>query len=348
MRSGASTPPPGLLGYFERTLFDHPWVDPEVPSLVYEDRSGIAAFIGSHVRRLVLDGAEIRMGCAGQFVSSQALQKRGGGALLLRKYLAGPQELTITDGASMAVARMWERLKGQTVWLASLSWTRIFRPWAAGGALFGLQDRAAWRTLSKVAGRPAEAVLARLGGERLRAPQPDTRSEELSCGALLELLPGIARGHTLYPAYDRGYLHWLFGEVAAVTSRGELAKRLVTAADGRPLGWYVAYLPRAPGNPGEQIAQALQVAAAPADVDAVLGHLLHHAQVSGAAAIQGRLEPHLFHAVRQPRYLLRQTHPALVHSQRHPQAIAAVFQGRALLSRLDGEWWMGHHLEGFR
>lgn len=351
MRSGSSAPPPGLAGYFERTLFDYPWVDPEIPSLVYEQNGVIVAFLGSHVRRLVLDGAPIRMACSGQFVSSPAMQKRGGGALLLRKYLAGPQELTITDGASAPVGRMWERLKGQTVWLNSLTWTRIFRPWSAIGTLFGSPEPTSWRRAAAILGRPADALITRLAGEKLRVPEPATGSEELTSAALLEMFPRVVCGHALYPAYDRPFVDWLFSELASVESRGRLVKRLVTAGNGRPLGWYVAYLPRALRDrhgPREAVAQALQIAAAPANVEAVLQHLLHHAQISGATAIQGRLEPHLFEAVRQPRYLLRRTQLALIHSRARPDAVSAVFEGRALLTRMDGEWWMSHHIDAFR
>ena len=27
-----------------------------------------------------------------------------------------------------------------------------------------------------------------------------------------------------------------------------------------------------------------------------------------------------------------------------PEVLEALSEGRAMLSRLDGEWWMGHHL----
>jgi hypothetical protein len=37
---------------------------------------------------------------------------------------------------------------------------------------------------------------------------------------------------------------------------------------------------------------------------------------------------------------------ALIHS-RNIDLLHAVQSGRALLTRLDGEWWMGHHLEPF-
>jgi hypothetical protein len=337
MRSGAGAPPPGLVPFFERALFDHPWADPELPSLVYEHDGAIAAFLGSHVRRMTFDGARIRVACSGQFVSSPAMQKRGAGALLLRKYLAGPQELTITDGPSDAVGHMWARLKGQRVWLNSLSFTRVFRPWSASAVLQGMRDNAAWQAANRIIGGPADALLARAARGYLKAPEPDTRSEELTAPRLLELLPGMVRQQTLYPAYDEAFVDWLFAELARVSSRGALVKRVVSSASGGPLGWYVAYLP--PGG----IAQVMQVVAAADDVEAVVRHLLHHAQGAGVAAIQGRLEPHLFEAVLKLGCKLRRTHPALIHSNTHPAVVSAVFEGRALLTRMDGEWWMTSH-----
>jgi hypothetical protein len=339
MRSGADQPPPGLVPFFERTMFDHPWADPEIPPLVYEDDDGIGAFIGAHVRRLQFDGARIRMACSGQFVSSPALQKRGGGALLLRRYMAGPQDLTITDGPSAAVWQMWERLKGQTVWLSSLSWLHVIRPWSAAGLLLGLNQRIPWRAATTVFGRPADVVAGRLAKRRLRVPEPTTRSEPLTPAAVVELYPEIVRGLTLVADYDRPFVDWLFSELAAVATRGDLVKELVLAADGRPLGWYVAYFPK------DAIAQVVQVAATPADAEAVLGHLLHHAQTAGSAAVQGRLEPHLFRAVLSHRCRLRGAHPALIHSRARPGVVSAVCEGRALLTRMEGEWWMTSHVD---
>src|SRR2546425_837095 len=64
MRSGTRNPPLGLAEYFERTFFDCPWTDPEIPPLVYKDGGGrIIGFLGSHVRRLRLDGHPIRLAC---------------------------------------------------------------------------------------------------------------------------------------------------------------------------------------------------------------------------------------------------------------------------------------------
>ena len=76
-RSGSRAPAPGLEAYFERTFFDHPWFDPEIPSLVYVDDDGaIAGFLGSSVRRLLFDGRPVRMAVSGPLVADPSVRRR--------------------------------------------------------------------------------------------------------------------------------------------------------------------------------------------------------------------------------------------------------------------------------
>lgn len=345
VRAGGTTPP-GLTGYFARTFLDHPWADPAVPSLVHESDDGaITGFLGSHVRRMRFEDTPIRIGCSGQLVADPGA-RRGIGALLLRHYLAGPQELTITDGATDAVRRMWERLGGSTGHLRSLNWTRVFKPGRlAGGALAA---RAGRRDGTQRPGLPLLSVLDLLAGWAARgAPQrshptarPETHAEPLEPSALVMHLPAVAGQLLLVPDYDEAFATWLFAEMAAVRSRGELVRCLVRDTQGRVLGWYVSYL-----QPGG-VSQVLQVAAAERDVGAVLDHLFSHARERGVAALQGRVEPLLFEALATRRCLLHHTERALIHTF-DLRLGNTLLSGRAMLTRMDGEWWMGHHLEPF-
>jgi hypothetical protein len=147
----------------------------------------------------------------------------------------------------------------------------------------------------------------------------------------------VRAGYRLRPAYDEEYLEWLLPQVAGVKARGELRVRLVSA-NGTVRGWYVYYLQRG------GISQVLQIAAEERAVGDVVDDLLRDAHAAGAAGVQGRVEPHLREALGQRRSLF---HPSgylsLVHA-RDPEVLHAVHSGGALLTRLDGEWWMGHHL----
>jgi hypothetical protein len=317
-----------VLEQFERTLFGNPHADPELPSLVYEDPdAGIVGFLGSHPRRMRFGDRALRMACSGQLVADPAARP-GVGALLLRKYMAGPQDLTITDGATDTVRAMWGALGGTTSALGSLGWTRVLRPAAFGRAL--LERRG--RTLPRIVTRPIDAAT----GRRLAPGTPTGETQPLTEAALAEAVESLAREFELRPAYDEGFLDWLLAEAEAVRTRGPLERRLVTV-DGAIAGWYVAYMPEG------GVAQALQVGCGERRAGTVLDRLFADSAAAGCAAVQGRLEPALLAAIRDRRCLVRRSEWALVAAQ-DPELLAAIAYGRALLTRLDGEWWMGHHL----
>ena len=327
-RSGSRTPAPGLVEQFERTLFGNPHADPELPSLVYEDpKAGIVGFLGSHPRRMRFGDRALRMACSGQLVADPA-GRPGVGALLLRKYMAGPQDLTTTDGATDTVRSMWEALGGDTSALASLGWTRVLRPAAFARAM--LERRG--RTLPRTPARVVDAA----AGRRLAPEPPAGVTEPLTAAALAEAAESLAREFELRPAYDEGYLGWLLAEAEAVRARGPLERRLVSL-DGVVAGWYVAYMPEG------GVAQALQVGCAARRAGTVLDRLFADAAAAGCAAVQGRLEPALLGAIRERRCLIRRSEWALVAAD-DTRLLSAIAYGRALLTRLDGEWWMGHHL----
>ena len=165
---------------------------------------------------------------------------------------------------------------------------------------------------------------------------PPAQTEPLTAVALAEAAESLAREFELRPAYDEEYLDWLLGEIEAVRARGPLERRLVTV-DGAIAGWYVAYMPDG------GVAQVLQVGCGERRAGTVLDRLFADAAAAGCAAVQGRLEPALLAAIRDRRCLIRRSEWALV-AAKDPELLAAIAYGRALLTRLDGEWWMGHHL----
>jgi hypothetical protein len=335
MRTGLPPASSELVRYFERTFLRQPWADPEMPSLVHESDEGrILGFLGSHVRRLGLGDRSIRAGYVGQLVSDPAARRRGAGTVLLRHYMAGPQELTITDGASPDVARIWKPLGGRTVHSRSIVWTRLLRPARAlGDRLLARRGAARLESLSRPLRQALDAA-----GKRLARPGPaseEDAAEELTVERLLEHLPERGGEPRLQVAYDEGFLRWLLEEMAAVQARGPLVAKLIHSRGG-VAGWYVAYIPRG------DIAEVLAVTTTRRGAEPVLDHLLATAWQGGASAVQGRLEPDLFEPLSERRCVLRHGERVLFHAA-DPDVARAVELSR--LTRMDGEWWMGHHLD---
>lgn len=333
MRSGSPVPSPEIAPYLERTTLDHPWADPEIPSLVYvDDRGRIQGFIGSHVRRMCFDGRPARMACAGHLIAAPEVRKRAVGALLLRRYISGPQDLTITDTGSAETRRMWAGLGGETATLASINWTRVFRPCLLAAAHLLKRHRS--RPFSyPVRGvcSAIDALIVRVAGNVFRTEPPQVSAETLTADALLRHIPEVTKHLRLHPDYDKGYLEWLFQELPRSGLPGTLVRRIVRDGD-RVLGWYLYYLQSG------GISRVLQIASRDRDGRHVLDHLLHHAERNGAAAVDGRVEPMLLESLSRRRCILRYTGESLMHS-REPGIIGAALSRQALLTRMDGEWW---------
>jgi len=340
-RSGSKTPPPGLARYLERLLFDHPWVDPEIPSLVaLDDHGDLAGCLGSHIRRFRYDGQAIRVAVSGQLVVDPIARRRALGALLMRRYLDGPQELTLTDTASVTARRLWEGFGGKTVHLGRIGWVRLFRP-LRFATEYLLKNHDRWRHATTSALAPFDAVSTRLTANRWAIPRPDVVTEPLGPEGLVAALPSVLGSVRLRPDYDVPFLEWLFEELAAVRSRGLPTGFVVRDRRGRTLGWYLYFLRRG------GISQVVQVVANERDMAPVVDHLLEHARLNGAAALQGRVEPGLIEILAERGCLLHASgYRVLVHA-RDDGIVHAIDSGDAVLSRLDGDWWTGLHLESF-
>jgi hypothetical protein len=279
------------------------------------------------------------MGCAGQLVSDPTQRRLAIGARLLRRYMSGPQDLTITDGANDVVHEMWAHLGGHIVQPGSVVWTRLLRPWRAGGDRWlEIKGRERWRRVASVAwpllDLPATPIT------RPPGHPADVETEELTPRAVIEHQPRVLGDARLWVDYDEPFLQWLFREMAAVRTRGTLTRRLLRRG-GDLLGWYVVYLkPRG-------LSHVIGIAATKGKLGVVLDCLFADAWRGGAAALEGRVEPALYEPLSSRRCLLRYGTRALFHS-REPDAVAAISLGRSALTRLDGDFWMGHHREPFR
>lgn len=340
-RSGSRTAPPGLAAYFEEFFFDHPWADPEIPSLVYVDDGGrISGFLGSSVRRFVFDGRPARVGVSGQLVTEPDARSRAPGAFLMREYMNGPQDLTLTDTASEVVRRIWEGVGGETFHLACVGWVRVFRPWQFASGYRGRSERlgAPGRARTLLAG--LDTVTAGVLRRALRPSAGDAASAALTAADVVDRLPSVAQRARLRPDYDEPFLDWQLRAMGAVEARGELRARLVRVG-GEVRGWYVYYLQ----NGG--ISQVQQVAAEERYAGEILDDLFADAHAHGAAGVQGRVEAQLRAPLAERRCLFHQSgYLSLIHS-RDEGVLHAVQGGRALLTRMEGEWWMGHHLLPF-
>jgi len=330
IRVDPSRPVPGYVSFFGRVFLDDPELtDPELPTYVYEDgERGVVAVIGSNPRRYLFGEKRLRLACPGPLIVHPDFRPLGIGATLLRRFAAGVQEMSFDDRSVDRVHTMWRMLGANTDGLASIEWTRVLAP--VGYATLRLARRATSRATP-----PGGALVARLSRAGRAAPHPPTvgSSEPLEHGTLIELLERLRRQYPLRPDYTPGYLDSLF-EVMAKTVLGDtVVRRVVRDERGRPVGAYVMIL-AAHGT-----AHVLNVMVAFQDARLVMDHLFHDAAAHGAVEVAGRCDMAIQAELAGLGCHLRQGEWASVHST-DSTLVGLALTSKALISRMEGEWWM--------
>jgi hypothetical protein len=303
---------------------------------VAEEDGRIIGVYGVMPRPMLLRGRPIRVAVSCLFMVDP---QRGKGlpALQLGKAcLSGPQDLTLADGAHGLSRRLWMGIGGTVPLLYCLHWTRPLRP--ARYVLSVLEERAALPRPLTLAARPlgtlVDALASRLRQNRFYREESELTDDALDSAAMLAHLPEMFNGHALQPVYNARALAWLLEQTARKTSLGPLRARAVLDGARRLVGWYIYYV--AKGG----VSEVVQLAARNGSFDGVLQRLLADAWRHGAAAVRGRLDPRYALELANRQCWLRTDGTwTLVHS-RHAQIMAAIQQGDAFLSRLEGEWWL--------
>jgi len=342
---GASIPAPqkpaselrqSYTDYFERVFLRNPWRDDALPSLVHEGTDGrITGFLGVLPRRMLLDGMPVCVALSSQFIVDPNSRALGAGVGLLKAFLTGPQDLSLTDEANNASRKLWEGLGGSTALLYSVQWTRLLRP--SRFVVSHFEGRGALSLLAS-ASKPLcnllDAALARKSPHRFRQTEPKVSGEELNADGLLACLSEFSGSRSLWPEYDEYSLKWLLETITRQTRRGALRKVAIHNSRWEVIGWYLYYL-----NP-RGLSQVVQLVAKKNSIGEVLDHLFYDAWLNGSIAVSGRLEPPFMQAFSDRHCYFNCGQPWMLIHSHNPDILRAFHRGDALLSPLEGEMCM--------
>ena len=330
------TPPSSLKVYFSELFLHNPWRDEGINSHVYEDAQGkIVGFFGAVPRQMSIKGKTIRLAFGSNFVMDPGSRASMAAISLVRAFMKGTQDVSITDSANESSKQLLRSLGFSVVPIYSLKWTRPLRP--SLYALLGLARRkrgelASIGTIVKSVCLVGDTIVTKIPGSPFRRLSLQTTDEDLDIETLIELAARIPGKNLLLPKYDKSSIDWVLKFVGQRKAFGGLRKAVVRDKDRKPIGWYIYYAP--PGSIGE----VLQIGAESASVGKVLDHLFCDAWERGLAGLLGRCEPQFMEELTMKScFFLRQGSWTLIHSDKL-ELVNLIQSGSAFFSRLDGEW----------
>ncbi|MCF7855114.1 MAG: hypothetical protein K9N51_09980 [Candidatus Pacebacteria bacterium] len=308
-----------------------------MPSLVYESPvDGITGFLGVFRRPMVFRGNLIDAAIGTQFLVDPDKRQGGITALqLLRKFLSGPQQLSITDGAQDTTRLLWQAAGGDAVFLQCLDWFRILRP--ASHNLLLLRKRKRLNSFLQFltpVSKVVDSMVHRLPVGPYRLCPASGVKEAASLDAILEAMTRFSKQYSLHPSLNEMQLRWLLDYATLSEKRGSLHRAVARDSRGQPAGWGLYYI-----QPGDTC-KVLQVGGPEHYLVKVLTHIYNHAWREGGTAVSGRLQPWLLGPLPRRNCYARCLSLGVLAHSKNKDILHAIHAGDAFLSRLEGEWWM--------
>ncbi len=336
LRERKGEPGPAVQSFLHELYFKNPWRDPEIPSLVYDEKGKIAGFLGVIPRRMCFRGEPVRIAYGGNFVVHPDFRTTLAGLHLLRTYMAGPQDLSQTDSANDTSRALLERLSFTTVISYSMHWVRPLRPARCVTFAFSQLMENALAASVEFVSQPfcslADGLAGRLPGNPFRQSPSPLKATELDIETLLKCQVEFRGGYSLWPQYDAASLRWLLDFMERMKGHGRSLRKLVLRDDSGIVGWYIYY--RNPGGVGEVV----QLGGVRKRIPQILDHLFYDAWTDGALALHGTVDRQSMGDYSQSNCFFTCRGGWTVAHSRNPAFLQLLDHGDAFLTRLDGEW----------
>ncbi|MBY3530797.1 hypothetical protein HFN72_33560 [Rhizobium laguerreae] len=336
-------PSPDLISCLEEFYLCGPTVDPQIPSLVHvNDAGAISGFVGVNVVPMKFSDSRLRAAYGGTLMVRGREQDPMAGARLLKAFLSGPQDISLSETANTTSLEMAKALRGVPFASYSLEWMRILRP-----AAFACEMALRKSTLRKWAlpiarsldrlhgwsgyagGRVAKDAVQTTKAERVTQVDPEAFAESVelltSHYPLRPDWPGLQLRHVVRQAFEKP----LYGQPVAA---------LVAASNGSPVGAFLYHLHEG------GVARVVQMLALPGREAKVIDCLLVDADRRGAAGLRGRTHPAFLEAMLGRKMLFANVSNTIVFS-RDKAVVDSFRRGEAFVNGLAGESW-GRHIGG--
>lgn len=345
-RNGSQKGRTRLQRYLTR-LYLTPWEGSDFPvsSLVaVEDgaEENIVGFIGGYDTPIRWKGRSLTMAVCGSLMVSRKKADALTGPRLLKRFLAGTQDITFSETASETSQAMWTNLGGEIMPCDSLEWSRSIRP--ASFALDIAKSKkpfmSVFQPLASLADR---ALLGRLKPEKQSwlgvppHPQENIRSTrtklvELSIEQFASHFQTLCHSYPAYPDFPNKRLALMLEDAAKKRQYG--AVFLYGLADrkedihGLCLGHFS----------GQGAMRVLQSVCRNGMEGPLLDALIEAAANKGANVLCGRTSRRFMPAMLSRRFLFHPLCASVIHA-RDKSVLQPFRQGDGLINGIIGERW---------
>ena len=325
-----------LINRMAELYFEDGKLLPDVSPIVSRTAHGqINGFLGVITKHFRYRDRMISIANCHHLMATEEARKQLIPMKLLQHFLAGPQDISFSDGSSDSTRQLWKRLGGESVTGESIYYKIPLRPasFAAGHLLKKYRNRMgdSIRSLANCTDSIAGKMCIPLF---YRKEETGIFLKHLNNEIMAVLLEKMKPYYLLFPQYDPSDIERLFRLLDGETRYGTLHKVALFDTNDQPIGWFIYYAQK------EGVCEVIQAVSIPRKESELFNSLAWHAFSMGGVELSGRLMPS---QLQTPFTSETVAVPARMWTliQSNDVELKHIIQsGRAFMTRLEGDLWV--------
>lgn len=309
---------------------------PNASPLVSRSENGhVNGFLGVITKQFRYRDRTITVANCHQLVATKEARKQLMPMRLLQRFLAGPQDISFSDGSSDSISELWKQLGGEYVTGESIYYKIPLRPASFAAGHFLKQNRNGLGS-----GLRSIATYADTIAGRIRIPLFYRKEKTgivfvpLNKDLMAVLLEKMKPFYLLFPQYDPSDIESLFRLLDGETRFGTLHKAALMNPNDQPIGWFIYYAKK------KGVCEVIQAVSMPGKETQLFDSLTWHAFSMGGVEISGRLMPSQLQTPFTTKSVSLPARMWTLMKSNDVELKHIIQSGKAFMTRLEGDLWV--------
>lgn len=334
---------PALAACLRAFYLNGPGADRDIPSLVHLDKEGtISGFVGISTVPMVAAERRIKVAFAGTLMVGAPRVDPLAGARLLKAFISGRQDLSVSETANKTSLDMSRALRGTAFPAYSLEWMRAFSP--AAFACDMVLRHSKLRPVALPVARGLDGLVRRTGFgrslamESLVSGRAGLVTHPVDAAGFADAVEMLTAQYWIRPFWRNEELRQVVAAALDKPAYGQPVAIVATRRDGGVVGAFLYHL--RPGGVG----RVFQLLALPGRESDMIDCMFADAVARGAAGLRGRTQPAILSGLLGKKTMFANASSTVVFT-RDEDILDCFRKGRAFVNGVAGESW-GRHIGG--
>lgn len=307
---------------------------PRITSLVSRSQEGIInGFLGVTTQPFFYKKKKITVANCHHLMATEEARSKLIPMKMLQKFIAGPQELSFSDGSVETMRLFWKRFGGEPCVSGSIYYKIPLKPVSFVMRPLLKRVNTPLKKIADISASGVDNVAGKLRVPMFHRKKPDVKLKDLTSALLLKGLKNIRSDYVLFPFYDQSKIEHLFRLLSKEKRYGTLHK-LAILENENVVGWLIYYAKRG------GICEVIQAVSCFGKEDLLFDIITWHAYSRGGVELSGRLMTnHMQTPFTTKAFCMPARMWTLIHSTDR-ELMHDIQSGKALLTRLEGDLWL--------